>query len=194
MQQTEHYQLNQWELDDRIQMEDFNHDNQNIEAALAAQAAELDAKASHMELEAAQKWVKIGEAMLSAASKTLTVTVPNVEQYHHLEMDFYTSGCYAVYPCWNGDTGPFRYAYYSKTDPAVVVGGHVNFYSICGHGVLIDWAGGGIDASGSKSTNDSPCISNTLPFSGTVTVGISETSTSGSLAAGSKVIVYGVKY
>ena len=36
MKQTENYQLNQWEKDDRIQMEDFNSDNAKIDAALAA--------------------------------------------------------------------------------------------------------------------------------------------------------------
>ena len=35
MKQTEKYQLNQWELTDRIQMEDFNDNNLKIEAALA---------------------------------------------------------------------------------------------------------------------------------------------------------------
>ena len=34
MKQTSNYQLNQWEMTDRIQMEDFNADNQKIEAAL----------------------------------------------------------------------------------------------------------------------------------------------------------------
>lgn len=193
MNKTEKYQLNQWELTDRIQMEDFNADNAKIEAALAEQAAVLETKASQNDLAAAQKWVKIGEATLSTAAKTLTVTVSNTEQYHHLEMDFYTSGCYVVYPCWNGSTGPFRYAYYSSSEAAAIVGGHVNLYPICGHGLLVDWAGGGIDASGKKSANDSPGISNTLSFSGTVTVGITETSTNGKLAAGSKVVVYGMK-
>lgn len=35
MQQTEQYQLNQWELSDRVRMEDFNADNTKLEAALA---------------------------------------------------------------------------------------------------------------------------------------------------------------
>ena len=34
MKQTSNYQLNQWEMTDRIRMEDFNADNQKIEAAL----------------------------------------------------------------------------------------------------------------------------------------------------------------
>ena len=35
MNQTEQYQLNQWDKSDRIMMEDFNADNAKIEAALA---------------------------------------------------------------------------------------------------------------------------------------------------------------
>ena len=35
MQQTEQYQLNQWELADRVLMEDFNADNAKLETALA---------------------------------------------------------------------------------------------------------------------------------------------------------------
>ena len=40
MNQTGNYQLNQWELADRIQMEDFNSDNAKIDAALAGLAAQ----------------------------------------------------------------------------------------------------------------------------------------------------------
>ena len=35
MKQTSNYQLNQWELTDRIRMEDFNGDNEKVDAALA---------------------------------------------------------------------------------------------------------------------------------------------------------------
>ena len=38
MKQTEHYGLNQWELADRIRMEDFNGDNEKVDAALKGQA------------------------------------------------------------------------------------------------------------------------------------------------------------
>lgn len=31
---TEHYQLNQWSLDDPVQMEDFNEDNRKVDEAL----------------------------------------------------------------------------------------------------------------------------------------------------------------
>ena len=50
MKQTQNYQLNQWELTDRIQMEDFNSDNEKTDAALqglvqqiASERAEVDA-------------------------------------------------------------------------------------------------------------------------------------------------------
>lgn len=39
MNKTDNYQLSQWEKTDRIMMEDFNRDNANIEAALAAEQA-----------------------------------------------------------------------------------------------------------------------------------------------------------
>lgn len=42
MEQTEKYQLSQWEQSDRIQMEDFNSDNAKVEEALAALAGAVD--------------------------------------------------------------------------------------------------------------------------------------------------------
>lgn len=44
MKQTQNYQLNQWELTDRIRMEDFNGDNAKIDAALKSQADALAAE------------------------------------------------------------------------------------------------------------------------------------------------------
>ena len=38
MQHTQNYQLSRWEKDDRIMMEDFNADNEKIDAALKAKA------------------------------------------------------------------------------------------------------------------------------------------------------------
>lgn len=42
MKQTEHYGLNQWELSDRVRMEDFNQDNAKIDTALAALAGGVE--------------------------------------------------------------------------------------------------------------------------------------------------------
>jgi len=110
MNKTEKYQLNQWELTDRIQMEDFNSDNAKIDAALAEQAAALDTKASKAELAAEQTarinavkaekaareaadaaqlstlrsenmWVKLGEVTLTQAGPQMSITVANVERY-----------------------------------------------------------------------------------------------------------------
>ena len=44
--QTENYQLSQWEKPDKVQMEDFNADNAKIDAALAALATKVPA--SHL--------------------------------------------------------------------------------------------------------------------------------------------------
>lgn len=48
MQKTGNFELNQWDLDDRIQMADFNSDNSRIDAALAelAEAAAATAAAA----------------------------------------------------------------------------------------------------------------------------------------------------
>lgn len=96
MNKTEKYQLNQWELTDRIQMEDFNSDNAKIDAALAEQAAVLETKASQSELAAARQWVKIAE--VTAAS----VTIPNVAQYRQLRVFLDFTGGYQCSIKWNG--------------------------------------------------------------------------------------------
>lgn len=45
MQQTSHYQLNQWELEDRVLMADFNSDNEALDTALHALAEQAAGKA-----------------------------------------------------------------------------------------------------------------------------------------------------
>lgn len=50
MNQTENYQLNQWEMTDRIRMEDFNADNAKIDAALKDQVDSLAALAATVPL------------------------------------------------------------------------------------------------------------------------------------------------
>lgn len=92
MQQTEHYQLNQWELDDRIQMGDFNHDNQNIDTALTALRMEVEQKTGPAEVAAAQMWVKAGETTLAKSASTLSVTLKNAEQYRYFLLFYDTLG------------------------------------------------------------------------------------------------------
>lgn len=81
MNTTEHYQLNQWEGSDRILRTDFNADNRKTEEALAELAGAIAQKVGQAEVDATLQWVKIGEATLSEDSRTLSVTVPNAEQY-----------------------------------------------------------------------------------------------------------------
>lgn len=51
MQQTEQYGLNQWELSDRIRMEDFNADNLKIAEALAGKLGKVEILSSvHQDL------------------------------------------------------------------------------------------------------------------------------------------------
>mgnify|MGYP006877315283 CR=1 FL=1 len=54
LQQTSQFHLNQWELTDRIRMEDFNGDNQKLETALASLAA-ADAAEQLADLEATMR-------------------------------------------------------------------------------------------------------------------------------------------
>ena len=48
MEKTANYKLNQWELTDRVKMEDFNADNQRVEAALTSQSAMLAEHAAQL--------------------------------------------------------------------------------------------------------------------------------------------------
>ena len=51
---TEHYQLNQWEPEDKVLRTDFNADNLKIDGALAAQAEEIAALAGGVAAKAEQ--------------------------------------------------------------------------------------------------------------------------------------------
>lgn len=61
MNQTNHYQLSQWEPTDRILMENFNGDNQKVDAALKANAdAAASAAAAFSGLSAATPRFEVG--------------------------------------------------------------------------------------------------------------------------------------
>lgn len=72
--QTEHYSLNQWVLSDDVRMEDFNTDNQKVDAALAALDKRIDAAV-------AQATQKVNEAAAAAAQNLAAVqaTIPRVQ-------------------------------------------------------------------------------------------------------------------
>ena len=51
MKQTDQYGLNQWDLSDRIRMEDFNADNFKIAAALAGLSGQMAGMASAADMD-----------------------------------------------------------------------------------------------------------------------------------------------
>ena len=104
MQHTQNYQLSRWEKDDRIMMEDFNADNEKIDAALKANAdavgalevGKADAAALSKEtsartaadstltarvtaLEQGVKFIKLGATTTTAAGQSMTVDLSGVD-------------------------------------------------------------------------------------------------------------------
>ena len=87
MKQTGAYQLNQWELTDRIRMEDFNSDNTKVDAALAALrdgkaeasalntlSGRVDAKAEQSALNALSSRVDAKAEQAALISKAMQLT------------------------------------------------------------------------------------------------------------------------
>lgn len=193
MNKTEKYQLNQWELTDRIQMEDFNSDNAKIDAALAEQAAELDTKASHTELAAAIPWVKIGEATLTAAAQTVSVSIPNAEQYACFFLLFDVSGTTLTGILWTG----------MSSDTTITNQGRNVMDRCCGSCLAAPLPNGGLllrrsycAVTGSTANGGSAVSAVSAAIcSGNVTVSITGRNDISvePLAAGGSLVVYGLK-
>ena len=89
MQHTQHYQLSQFEKDDRIQMEDFNADNAAIDAALKAHDTAIGSKASSASVGALTTRVgdletgKADAAAFSALQASVAALIPNVGSSGH---------------------------------------------------------------------------------------------------------------
>ena len=88
MLQTEHYQLNQWDLEDRVLMADFNNDNTKIETALHGLAEETAGKADSgtvnaLAAEVAQK----AEQSALAAEQAARENADNAEQAARIAAD-----------------------------------------------------------------------------------------------------------
>ena len=111
MQHTQNYQLSRWAKDDRIMMEDFNADNEKIDAALKANAdavsalevGKADAAALSKEtsartaadstltarvtaLEQGVKFIKLGAATTTAAGQSMTVDLSGVDMSQYEAM------------------------------------------------------------------------------------------------------------
>ena len=84
--QTANYQLCQWDPTDRILMEDFNKDNEKIDAALKANA---DAIAAEVTARAAgDVYVKLLDMTTEAAAQTITVDLSQLDlsPYQYLDV------------------------------------------------------------------------------------------------------------
>lgn len=190
MAETGNYQLNQWEKTDRIQMEDFNADNAKIEAALAAekQARENADAAQLSTLRSENLWVKIGETELSGAANLLSVPVENSLLYERLIVQFSTSGPKVLYLSINdGISATFfnnSYTSVSCTGQAELVRGYPSgAYGFCGSGMY----------DGENYWRSSINIYlRTISFEDLSAVGI-RAGTDETLAAGTHVVVYGLK-
>ena len=90
MQHTQNYQLSRWEKDDRIMMEDFNADNETIDAALKANAdavsalevGKADAAATAAAISAVEqsvKFVKLGSGSAATANESVSFDLTNTE-------------------------------------------------------------------------------------------------------------------
>ena len=86
LQQTSQFHLNQWELTDRIRMEDFNGDNQKLETALASLAA---ADAAEQQARTAQDAAIRREAAAAAEAGPLVklLEVPVTQEAAQVDVD-----------------------------------------------------------------------------------------------------------
>lgn len=88
MQQTNHYQLNQWDLEDRVLMADFNNDNTKIETALHGLAEETAGKADSGTVNTLSAAVsQKAEQSALAAEQTARQNADSVEQAARIAAD-----------------------------------------------------------------------------------------------------------
>lgn len=135
MKQTENYQLNQWELTDRIRMEDFNGDNSKLDAALNSQAEALAAETAARA--GGDLYVKLLEVTTNAAATQVDLDVSGIDftayQSVELHAEFpdqnwslklgiqvndVTDNVYTLYPISGGGSG------YSLSNHLAAIGTH----------------------------------------------------------------------
>lgn len=81
MKQTENYGLNQWELADRIRMEDFNGDNEKVDAALAGLREEIAAVRGSVLCE------KLVDYTTTAAAQQVDIDVSGIDFTQYVRID-----------------------------------------------------------------------------------------------------------
>lgn len=190
MRETSNYKLNQWDKTDRIEMEDFNEDNQKIDAALAAekQARENADAAQLSTLRNENLWVKIGETELTAAANELSIPVENPSRYERLIVQFSTSGPKVLYFSINGGTSAIlfnnSYTSVSCTGQAELVRGYPS-------GIFAVYDNAMYDGENFWKLNSNFYL-RTISFNAVSTLGL-RAGSGETLAAGTHVVVYGLK-
>lgn len=91
MKQTDHYQLNQWEADDRILMGDFNADNAKLDAALAGQSGLLATLAAALAAKGNCS-IAVTSYKGSGGSRNSTPTQPTTVQFQKKPAFFIIKG------------------------------------------------------------------------------------------------------
>lgn len=190
MRETSNYKLSQWDKTDRIKMEDFNEDNQKIDAALAAekQARENADAAQLSTLRSENLWVKIGETELTAAANELSIPVENPDQYNRFLIQYSTSGPKKLYFSISGGSSVTlfsdSYVLDSYLGQAEMVRGYPS-----GIRIVCD---GGVYSNNSVWTPGANAYYRTFAFTSISSLGLAA-GTGETLAAGTHVAVYGLK-
>ena len=189
---TENYGLNQWEATDKVERLDFNADNTKIDAALHDME---QARAAAMEtLRAERLWVKVGECTLDSAATSITYTVPNAEQYQSLLVYYYMqNGHHQIFLSVNDTSSDNRIELYSigSDNTANRSVGQVHIVPFSNRGGLLEsssaiWYNSDYTRSNHNITNFTDALS------GSVNITVFH-SYSRTFAAGSQIVVYGLK-
>ena len=149
---TANYQLSQWEGADRILMEDFNNDNQKIDAALkaTADAVETEAEAraaADADVAARLPAVKLRELTVSAAANTVSLDVSGLDFAAYDGVRFVveseTGVNDGVYLQFNGQTSGYESASPGFSsgdgDVGVPVSSYGSFRTVIDLGAWGDW-------------------------------------------------------
>ena len=209
MQHTQNYQLSRWAKDDRIMMEDFNADNEKIDAALKAnadavgalQTGKADAAALSEEtgartaadstltarvtaLEQGVKLVRLGAVTTQAANQTVTIDLQDTNMSEYAALLVFVSA-----PKLNSTTGKL---YLTVNGENLLL---LKVYDTDA-GSLLEWlqdaggtiVGGALNASSGGSSIDSHGGSMTAQWSQLQSVGVN-----GPSATGLTCTLYGFK-
>ena len=190
-------------------MEDFNHDNQKVEAALHGLAEQTAGKADASTvnsltaqvskkaektalaadvaaLRAENLWVKLGEATLTKAAAELSVTVPNAELYDYFYCQYRTAGPREL----QFFSANWTNAILSLTDPAIQVVGTAEVIRCSKAGALFRTEGMSNDGEYSRSISKKAMTDNFDPSGSAIFKLVSKDA---NLAAGSRLLLYGLK-